>query len=381
MAEVEMYMTMFCPYCSRARALLQQKGVGFVEIDIAEEPERRAEMIERAGGRTDGAANLYRRRAYRRLRRPRGARPRRQARPEAWGRAMTATFTAACMQFTAARDHEPNIQIVSELVRRARDAGADFVLTPENTGLIEPIGKLRREKARDEANHPVLAALREVARETGAWLLIGSLAVDISNEPGIAEGERRLANRSYLIDAGGGIVARYDKIHMFDVDLAGGESYRESNAFRPGGEAVLALTPWGVLGMTVCYDLRFPQLYRALAHGGADFLAIPSSFTVPDRQGALARAVAGAGDRERLLCVCAGAMGRARRTAADLRSLADRRSVGRGARRCRRGCRHRQRTDRPGAHRRGPPHGPVAKSRPAIRDAAAGRASARRRIA
>ena len=194
---------------------------------------------------------------------------------------MTAAFTAACVQFTAARDHEPNIQIVSELVRRARGAGADLVLTPENTGLIEPIGKLRREKARDEANHPVLAALRDVARETGAWLLIGSLAVDIAKEPGIAEGDRRLANRSYLIDAGGGIVARYDKIHMFDVDLAGGESYRESNAFRPGGEIVLALTPWGVLGMTVCYDLRFPQLYRALAHGGADFLAIPSSFTVP----------------------------------------------------------------------------------------------------
>jgi predicted amidohydrolase len=194
---------------------------------------------------------------------------------------MTAAFTAACVQFTAARDHEPNIQIVSELVRRARGAGADLVLTPENTGLIEPIGKLRREKARDEANHPVLAAWRDVAPASRAWLLIGSLAVDIAKEPGIAEGERRLANRSYLIDAGGGIVARYDKIHMFDVDLAGGESYRESNAFRPGGEIVLALTPWGVLGMTVCYDLRFPQLYRALAHGGADFLAIPSSFTVP----------------------------------------------------------------------------------------------------
>ena len=194
---------------------------------------------------------------------------------------MSGSFTAACVQFTAARDHEPNIQIVSDLVRRARDAGADFVLTPENTGLIEPIGKLRREKARDEANHPVLAALREVARETGAWLLIGSLAVDISREPGIAEGERRLANRSYLINSGGGIVAHYDKIHMFDVDLAGGESYRESNAFRPGERAVLAETPWGVLGMTVCYDLRFPQLYRALAHAGADFLAIPSSFTVP----------------------------------------------------------------------------------------------------
>jgi predicted amidohydrolase len=194
---------------------------------------------------------------------------------------MSGVFTAACVQFTAARDYEPNIRLVSDLVRRARDAGADFVLTPENTGLIEPIGKLRREKARDEANHPVLAALREVACETGVWLLIGSLAVDISREPGIPEGERRLANRSYLIDAAGGTAARYDKIFMFDVDLAGGESYRESNAFRPGELAVLAATPWGVLGMTICYDLRFPHLYRSLAQAGADFLAIPSSFTMP----------------------------------------------------------------------------------------------------
>ena len=194
---------------------------------------------------------------------------------------MSSAFTASCIQFTSARDYEPNIRVVSDLVRRARDGGADFVLTPENTGLTEPIGKLRREKARDEANHPVLAALREVARETGVWLLIGSLAVDLSREPGAADNERRLANRSYLVDPDGAVVARYDKIHMFDVDLAGGESYRESNAFRPGGQTVLTETPWGVLGMTVCYDLRFPQLYRTLAHAGADFLAIPSAFTVP----------------------------------------------------------------------------------------------------
>jgi predicted amidohydrolase len=194
---------------------------------------------------------------------------------------MSSAFTASCIQFTSARDYEPNIRVVSDLVRRARDGGADFVLTPENTGLTEPIGKLRREKARDEANHPVLAALREIARETGVWLLIGSLAVDLSREPGAADNERRLANRSYLVDPDGAVVARYDKIHMFDVDLAGGESYRESNAFRPGGQTVLTETPWGVLGMTVCYDLRFPQLYRTLAQAGADFLAIPSAFTVP----------------------------------------------------------------------------------------------------
>jgi predicted amidohydrolase len=194
---------------------------------------------------------------------------------------MTDTFAASCIQFTSARDYEPNIRVVSDLIRRARDGGADFILTPENTGLTEPVGKLRREKARAEANHPVLAALREVAQETGAWLLIGSLAIDLSREPGIPEDERRLANRSFLIDASGAVVARYDKIHMFDVDLAGGESYRESNAFRPGSRAVLAETPWGVLGMSVCYDLRFPQVYRGLAQAGADFLAIPSAFTVP----------------------------------------------------------------------------------------------------
>jgi len=194
---------------------------------------------------------------------------------------MNTVFTASCIQFTSARDYEPNIRLVSDLIRRARDAGANLVLTPENTGLTEPVGKLRREKARDEANHPVLASLREVARETGVWLLIGSLAIDLSREPGEIEGERRLANRSYLIDPNGAIVARYDKVHMFDVDLAGGESYRESNAFRPGGQSVLAETPWGILGMTVCYDLRFPHLYRALAQAGADFLAIPSAFTVP----------------------------------------------------------------------------------------------------
>ena len=194
---------------------------------------------------------------------------------------MRDAFTAACIQFTSARDYELNIRLVSDLVRRARDGGADFVMTPENTGLTEPNGKLRREKARDEANHPVLAALREVAKETDAWLLIGSLAVDLSREPWTAPGEHRLANRSYLVDPSGSVLARYDKIHMFDVDLAGGESYRESNAFRPGGHTVLAETPWGMLGMSVCYDLRFPHLYRALAQAGADFLAIPSAFTVP----------------------------------------------------------------------------------------------------
>ena len=190
-----------------------------------------------------------------------------------------AEFTAACVQFTAGPDPEPNIAVVADLIRRARDSGADFVMTPEASNFIES-GSRRREKARREADDPFLAAMREVARETGAWVLVGSLVIDPAGEPG-AEGEDRLANRSFLLDAQGGIVAKYDKIHLFDIDFPNGESIRESNAYRPGKNSVIAETPWGRLGMTVCYDVRFPHLYRALAQEGADFLAVPSVFTVP----------------------------------------------------------------------------------------------------
>jgi predicted amidohydrolase len=193
---------------------------------------------------------------------------------------MTVPFTAACIQFTAGPDPEPNLRQVAELVRRARDAGADFVMTPEASNLIES-GKRRRDKARREADDPFLAGMRELARELGAWLLLGSLVIDPEGEAGADPEEQRLANRSFLIDATGAVVAKYDKIHMFDIDLPGGESYRESNAYRPGGQTVVAETPWGRLGMTVCYDVRFPHLYRALAHAGADFLSVPSVFTVP----------------------------------------------------------------------------------------------------
>jgi predicted amidohydrolase len=153
-------------------------------------------------------------------------------------------------------------------------------MTPEVSNLIES-GSGRREKARREGEEPFLAGMRELARQTGAWLLLGSLVIDPAGEPGSDSGENRLANRSFLIDGNGAIIARYDKIHMFDIDLPSGESYRESNAYRPGGHTVVAETPWGRLGMSVCYDIRFPHLYRALAQAGADFLAVPSVFTVP----------------------------------------------------------------------------------------------------
>jgi deaminated glutathione amidase len=184
------------------------------------------------------------------------------------------TFTVACVQLNSGREIAPNIAAAATLVRRARDAGADFIATPEVSDMIEPKRALRLEKARTEAAHPMLAAWRELARETGAHLLLGSIILREA-------GAERLVNRSFLVAPDGDIVARYDKIHMFDVDLPGGESYRESAVFRPGETAVVAPLPWGVLGMTVCYDLRFPHLYRALAQGGADFLAVPSAFTVP----------------------------------------------------------------------------------------------------
>lgn len=192
---------------------------------------------------------------------------------------MSGAFTAACIQFTAGPEPAANRGEVSELIRRARDGGAELIMTPEVTNFIES-GKRRRDKARREDDDEFLAAMRDLAHETGAWLLLGSMVIDPAGEPG-SEGESRLANRSFLIDAAGAVVARYDKIHMFDIDLPGGESYRESNAYRPGDRTVVAETPWGRLGMTVCYDVRFPHLYRALAQAGADFLSVPSVFTVP----------------------------------------------------------------------------------------------------
>ncbi|HVC56666.1 MAG TPA: carbon-nitrogen hydrolase family protein [Stellaceae bacterium] len=189
-------------------------------------------------------------------------------------------FTAACIQFTAGPDPEPNLRLVEGLVRRARDQGADLIMTPEASNFIES-GKRRRDKARPEADDPFLAGMRDLARELGVWLLLGSLVIDPAGEPGADASEQRLANRSFLIDSSGAIVARYDKIHMFDIDLPNGESYRESNAYRPGGQTVVAATPWGRLGMSVCYDVRFPHLYRALAHAEAGFLSVPSVFTVP----------------------------------------------------------------------------------------------------
>ena len=186
---------------------------------------------------------------------------------------MSEPFTAACIQLTAGPELAPNIRIAGERIREAHAAGADFVLTPENTTMIEPRRALLLEKAVAEARPPAIPAFADLAAELGIWLLIGSLAIKVEAE--------RCANRSYLFDPRGRVAARYDKIHMFDVDLASGERYRESTNFRPGAAAAVADLPWGRLGLTVCYDLRFPQLYRALAQAGAAFISVPSAFTRP----------------------------------------------------------------------------------------------------
>ena len=184
---------------------------------------------------------------------------------------MTETVRVACVQPSSGQDTAANLAAAGALVREACAAGAQLVALPENVALMEHRTALVQASAAPLAAHPAAAYFRALAAETQVWLLAGSMAA--------SAGDGRIANRSVLIDPAGRIVATYDKIHMFDVDLPTGESYRESAAFRPGGQAVVAETPWGGLGMTVCYDLRFPQLYRALAHAGARLIAVPAAFT------------------------------------------------------------------------------------------------------
>lgn len=184
------------------------------------------------------------------------------------------TFTAACVQNTAERDEAPSVAALGDLIRRARDMGGDLIMTPEVCAMMEPRRKLAAEKAGFEDANEALETLRGLAKETGAWLLIGSMAIKLKDE-------ERLANRSLLLNPEGQTVARYDKIHMFDVDVGEGNRFRESNGYCPGDHGTLAETPWGALGMTICYDMRFPYLYRDLAKAGADFLSAPSAFTVP----------------------------------------------------------------------------------------------------
>jgi deaminated glutathione amidase len=179
-------------------------------------------------------------------------------------------FRAGLVQLCTGTDMGANAGAVCALVREACELGADFVMTPEMTNVIEARRSDLLDKVTEEAADPVVAALRNLAAERGIHVLIGSVALKSGD---------RLVNRSLLVTPDGAIAARYDKIHMFDVDLDGGESYRESRTYRPGEAAVTADLPWGRLGLTVCYDVRFPALYRCLAQAGAQFITVPSAFT------------------------------------------------------------------------------------------------------
>jgi deaminated glutathione amidase len=181
------------------------------------------------------------------------------------------SFNAAMIQMRSGLDPAANLAAALDLIDEAKEAGADYVLTPEMTNILAAKREQLFAKIVAEEQDATLTTLREVARKLAIYIHIGSLAIKASPE--------KAANRSFLIDRRGEVTARYDKIHLFDVDLAGGESYRESNTYRPGELAMVADLPWGRLGLTVCYDLRFPALYRALAEAGASFLAIPSAFT------------------------------------------------------------------------------------------------------
>ncbi|MFN3498082.1 MAG: carbon-nitrogen hydrolase family protein [Pannonibacter indicus] len=182
-----------------------------------------------------------------------------------------AIFTAACVQLRSSRDVAANSAAAEALIREAAAAGADYVQTPEMTNLLERSREELMAKIRVEAEDPSLARFRALAAELGIWLHIGSLAILL--EPGKA------ANRGFLIGPDGSLKARYDKIHMFDVDLPNGESWRESATYRPGCESLVADLPFARLGMAVCYDVRFPALFRAQARAGAEVLTMPAAFT------------------------------------------------------------------------------------------------------
>lgn len=179
---------------------------------------------------------------------------------------------AGLVQLNVGDDPAVNLPVTVDLVRRAVSGGAGFVLTPECTNALSGNRAHQRSVLRHEADDPTLAALRDEAARAGVWLLIGSLGVLTHDADG------RFANRSFLIGPGGEIVARYDKIHMFDVNVSETEIYRESAGYRPGATAVLADAGFAKIGMTVCYDLRFAHLFRHLAQAGAQILTVPAAF-------------------------------------------------------------------------------------------------------
>lgn len=180
---------------------------------------------------------------------------------------------AGLVQLSSSDDPVANLSVTRGFIREAAEAGADLVLTPEVTNCVSASRSRQNDVLTAEADDITLAGLRADAEALGIWLLIGSLALKTTDPDG------RFANRSFLIAPDGGIAARYDKIHMFDVDVSPTETYRESAGFRPGTKAVTARLPGATLGLTVCYDIRFPYLHRVLAKAGATILTVPAAFS------------------------------------------------------------------------------------------------------
>ncbi|MFS4581593.1 carbon-nitrogen hydrolase family protein [Phaeobacter sp. C3_T13_0] len=180
---------------------------------------------------------------------------------------------AAMLQLTSSDQPADNLAMVQGMIADAVVGGAGFVLTPEVTNCLSSSRSHQQSVLKHEADDATLAALRETAQQHDIWLSLGSLALKTSDVDG------RFANRQFLIAPSGEIVARYDKIHMFDVDVTPEETYRESDGYRPGTQAVVAKTPFAMLGLTICYDLRFPYLHRRLAKAGAEILIAPAAFS------------------------------------------------------------------------------------------------------
>ncbi len=177
------------------------------------------------------------------------------------------------VQTTTGIDPAAEAMALSAAIADLARQGAQLIFTPEMSGMLDKDRRRAASNARAEADDVVLAAVQAAAKAHKVWVHLGSLAVAVGGD--------RLANRGFLVDDAGEIRARYDKIHLFDVTLAGGESYRESSAYCPGEAAVIAATPWGPLGLTICYDVRFPTLHASLARAGAVMLAVPAAFTRP----------------------------------------------------------------------------------------------------
>lgn len=184
---------------------------------------------------------------------------------------MSSKLIAACIQTNAAPDVTTNLARIEPMIREARNQGAALIALPENSSFMIKGRERIKATAKPESQDEAVAFFARMAAETGAWILAGSI--------GIALGNDKLANRSFLFDPTGKVTARYDKIHMFDVDLSEQEFYRESESYQSGTSAILANTPWCKIGLTICYDVRFPHLYRTLAKAGASIITIPAAFT------------------------------------------------------------------------------------------------------